>query len=106
MCQVAPEREAVGGDVMAVVPPGIQTPILVRATQDRLPQPAAYPLGVGQGTLEMEVMERETRDQCKEGGHRQSLGPKLPPMLQVPGVGPHGQRMSYPSNSFKPTPGA
>ena len=39
------------------------------------------------------------------GGHSQLSRPKLSPMLQVPGVVPHGQGMPYPTISFKPAQG-
>ena len=55
-------REAMGGDTMVAVPPVAQIPIMAGVALDRLPQPTAYLLDVGQGALGMEVMDRVTRD--------------------------------------------
>ena len=57
---------------MVVVPPGTQTPILVGLDLDRLPQPAAYPPGVGQGASEMELMDRVTKGPV-QGGRAQTI---------------------------------
>ena len=38
-------------------------------------------------------------------GHNQQMGPKFSPILYVPGVGPHGQGMPYPSDISKPAQG-
>ena len=51
----------------------------------------------------MEVMDRVTKGLVQGGGHNQLMGPKFSPMLYVPGVGPHGQEMPYPSDGFKLT---
>ena len=58
------------GDAVVVVTPDTQTPIMVRVALDRLPQPTGYPLGVGLGALEMEVMDRVTKSLVQGGwGH-------------------------------------
>ena len=58
VCQVAPGREAMGGDAMVVIPAVAQTPTMAEVALDRPPQPTAYPLGVGQGAMELGVMDR------------------------------------------------
>ena len=70
--QVAPGREAMGGDTMVVIPPVAQTPVMVGAALNRLPQPVAYLPGMGQGALWMEVMERVTKG-LVQGGRAQPI---------------------------------
>ena len=58
---------------MAVTPPVTQTPTMVEVALDRPPQPAAYPLDVGQGALEMEVMDRVSKG-LAPGGRSHPIG--------------------------------
>ena len=62
-----------GGDTMVVLPPVAQSPIMVGAALDRLSQPTAYPLGVGQGAMELKVMDRVTKGLVHRG-RAQSVG--------------------------------
>ena len=48
-------------DAIVVAPQDAQTPTMVGVALDRQPQPKAYPLGMGQGTLGMEAMDRVAR---------------------------------------------
>ena len=83
----------------------MQTPIMVGMALNRLPQPAAYPLGMGQGASEMEVMDRVTKGLVQGGRAQPICGIQIPSNASGAMVGPHGQGMPYPSNSFKPPQG-
>ena len=93
----APGREAVGGDTKVVIPPVTQTPIMVGVALDRPSQLTAYPLGVGLGALEMEVVDRVTKGLVQGGRAQPIVRTKLPTMLQVSGLGPHGQGCPTPA---------
>ena len=62
-----------GGDAMVVVLAVAQTPIMVGAALARLPQPAAYPLSMRQGAMELKVMDRLTNE-LVQGGRAQPIG--------------------------------
>ena len=102
MCQVAPEREAVEGDAMVVIPLVTQTPIMVGMALDRPPQPAAYPLGMGHGALGMEVVDGVTKGIVQRGRARLVTGTQTPCNASGVRVGPYGQGIPYPSVGFKP----
>ena len=75
------------------------------AALDKPPQPAAYPLGMGQGAMELGVMDRAAKGLAQEG-RAQSIG-RTQILSNALGarVGPHGQGMPYPNISFKPAQG-
>ena len=52
---------------MVVTPPVTQTPTMVEMALDTLPQPTAYSLGMGQGEMELEVMDRATEGLAQGG---------------------------------------
>ena len=58
---------------MVVALPIIQTLTMVEVALDRLSQPTAYLLGVGQGAREMEAIARVTRG-LAQGGRAQLIG--------------------------------
>ena len=58
---------------MVVTSPVAQTPTMVEVDPDRPPQPTAYPLGVGQGAMELEVVDRAIKG-LAQGGREQPIG--------------------------------
>ena len=80
---------------MVVLPLVTQTLIMVEVTLDRLPQCTAYPLGVGQGAMELGVMGRVTRG-LAQGGRAQAIGGTqiLPNALDARG------RVTWPGNGL------
>ena len=67
VCQVVLGREAVGGATMVAILTITQTPSMVEVALDRPPKPAVYPLGVGQGAMELGVMARATKRLAQRG---------------------------------------
>ena len=68
----APGGEAKGGYTMVAVPPAAQIPITEGVALVRLPQHTAYPPGMGQGALGMEVMDRVAKG-LAQGGRAQQI---------------------------------
>ena len=69
----SPQERGCGRGAIVVTPPVTQAPIMVGASLDRPPHPTAYPLGVGQGALEMGVMDKVTKG-LAQGGRAQPIG--------------------------------
>ena len=57
---------------MVVTPLITQNPTRVEVALDRPPQPAAYPLGMGQGAMRLGIMGRATRG-LAQGGRVQQI---------------------------------
>ena len=64
-------------------------PTMVKLAWDRLPQPAVYLPVVAQGP------------QVKARDRMPKEGSQLPPVLQMPRLGPYGSGMCHPSQDFK-----
>ena len=68
---------------------------------DRPPQSTAYPLGVGQGALEMKVVDRVAKGLVQGGMAQPIIRTQTPSNASGVRSGPHGQGMPYHSISFK-----
>ena len=89
-----------GGDAIVIVPPGTQTPILVRLALGRLLQPAAYPPGVGKGASEMELMDRVTKGPVQEGRGQAITGIQTPSNASGARDGGHVARECLPQQQL------
>ena len=69
----SPWERGLGRGCNGSITPVTQTPTMVEVALDRLSQPAVYPLCVGQGALEVEVMNRVTKG-LAQGGRAQPIG--------------------------------
>ena len=85
--------------------PRHQTPILVGLALDRLPQPAAYPPGVGQGASEIELMNRVIKGPVQGGRAQAITGIQTSSNASGARGGATWPANAYLSNSFKPTQG-
>ena len=74
-----------------------------KVSQERPPQPIAYPLGMGQGAMELGVMARANKG-LAQGGRAQPIGGTKNSLqcFRCQGWGHIGKGMPYPYIGFKP----